>query len=105
MTDKMMSLPDLVVKTPDADVVRHIGSRLMELEVGGLTGAAYGEKTLDRLVQVHDPGPGLPDPVPVAVALNQPTLSEPALPLLAADRYPDQARHVTDPRAGGHNAG
>ena len=67
MTDKMMSLPDLVVKTSDADVVRHdrlAAERLMELEVGGLTGAAYGEKTLDRLVQVPRSRPGSPRPGP-----------------------------------------
>ena len=42
-------------KTPDADLLREMigfaAHRLMELEVGGLTGAAYGEKNQDRLVQ------------------------------------------------------
>ena len=42
-------------KTPDADLLREMigfaARRLMELEVEGLTGAAYGEKNQDRLVQ------------------------------------------------------
>jgi len=47
--------PDVVGKIPDADFLRDmIGfatKRLMELEVGGLTGAGYGEKDPERLVQ------------------------------------------------------
>jgi len=55
MTDDMMNLRALLEKTPDADLLREMigfaAQRLMELEVEGLTGAPYGEKSQDRLVQ------------------------------------------------------
>jgi putative transposase len=55
MTDEMMSLRALIEKAPDADLLREMigfaAQRLMELEVEAQTGAAYGEKNPERLVQ------------------------------------------------------
>ena len=55
MTTDMMNLRDLVEKTPDADLLREMigyaAERLMELEVGAVTGAAYGEKDPGRRAQ------------------------------------------------------
>ena len=55
MTDAVMSLRALAEKSADADVLREMigfaAQRLMELEVGGLTGAGYGEKDAERLAQ------------------------------------------------------
>jgi putative transposase len=55
MTDEMMSLRTLVEKASDTDLLREMigfaAERLMELEVGGLTGAGWGEKSAERLVQ------------------------------------------------------
>src|SRR5262249_14316418 len=55
MTDEIMSLRALLEKSSDADLLREMISftaqRLMELEVEGLTGAAHGERSPDRINQ------------------------------------------------------
>jgi putative transposase len=55
MTSDMMDFQALVEKTPDADILRDMisfaASRLMEMEVGTLTGAGHGEKNPLRLAQ------------------------------------------------------
>src|ERR1700741_5376942 len=55
MTDEMMNLRTLIEKSPDADLLREMigfaAQRLMELEVEAQTGAGYGEKSPERLVQ------------------------------------------------------
>jgi putative transposase len=51
MTNDMMTLRALIEKAPDADLLREMigfaAHRLMELEVQGLTGAGWGEKTAE----------------------------------------------------------
>ena len=55
MTDDMIAFRGLMEKSADADLLREMigfaAQRLMELEVGQLTGAAHGEKSAERLVQ------------------------------------------------------
>jgi putative transposase len=50
-----MNLQALLGKSADADFLREVigfaAQRLMELEVGGLASAAYGEKSAERLAQ------------------------------------------------------
>jgi putative transposase len=53
MTDEMMSLRTLLEKSSDTDLLREMigftAQRLMELEVGGRTGAGHGERSADRI--------------------------------------------------------
>jgi hypothetical protein len=55
MTNDTMDLQALLAKSPEADFLREMigfaAQRLMELEVGSLTGAGYGEKSGERLAQ------------------------------------------------------
>ncbi len=55
MTDEMMNLRALLEKSSDADLLREMigftAQRLMELEVEGLTGAAHGERSAERITQ------------------------------------------------------
>ena len=59
MTDQLLSLKDLLAKSADADALREMigfaAERLMEMEVGASTGAGYGEKSAERLVQQRLP--------------------------------------------------
>src|SRR5487761_1277231 len=55
MTDQEIALRELLAKGTDASMLREMigfaAERLMELEIGGLTGAAHGERSADRLAQ------------------------------------------------------
>ena len=55
MTDDRMALREMLEKGSDASLLREMigfaAQRLMELEVGEVTGAAHGERSPDRLVQ------------------------------------------------------
>ena len=53
MTQDMMTLRALLEKSSDADLLREMigftAERLMALEVEGLTGAAHGDRSADRI--------------------------------------------------------
>lgn len=55
MTKEQTALRDLLAKGSDASFLREMigfaAERLMELEVGEITGAGHGERSPDRLVQ------------------------------------------------------
>jgi putative transposase len=55
MTEQETALREWLAKGTDASFLRQMigfaAERLMELEVGGMTGAAHGERSPDRLVQ------------------------------------------------------
>lgn len=61
----MMNVRSLVEKSADADLLREMigfaAERLMELEVGGATGAGYGEKNPLACPTQRLPRPGLGD--------------------------------------------
>jgi transposase-like protein len=58
MTNESMDVRALIEKTPDAELLPEMigfaAERLTELEVAGLTGAGYGEKSPERVVQRND---------------------------------------------------
>ena len=62
MADEKIALRELLEKGSDATFLREMigfaAQRLMELEVGGLTGAAHGEKSPERLAQRGQKGRG-----------------------------------------------
>ncbi len=55
MTISTIDLNDLLSKTEDADFLRQMvgfaAQRLMDLELEGLCGASYGERSDDRLIR------------------------------------------------------
>jgi transposase len=55
MTDQETAVRELLAKGTDASLLREMigfaAERLMELEIGGMTGAAYSERSPDRLAQ------------------------------------------------------
>jgi len=57
MTDARIALRELLEKGSDASFLREMigfaAQRLIELEVGGVTGAAHGKRSPERLVQLN----------------------------------------------------
>lgn len=61
MTDDMLNLRGLLEKRLDAELLREMigfaAQRLMELEVGSLTGVCFGERSPERPAQRNGYGP------------------------------------------------
>lgn len=77
MTDDQTALRDLLAKGSDVTFLREMigfaAERLMELEVAGMTGAAHGERSPERLVQrngYRDRGKRQPVPAGKAASLK-----------------------------------
>ena len=84
MTDEMMTLRALLEKSSDADLLREMISftaqRLMELEVEGLTGAAYGERSAERMNQRKAIGTGCGRHAPARWSCESPSCARAAIP-------------------------
>ena len=98
MTDEMMSLRALLEKSSDADLLREMigftAHRLMELEVAGLTGAAHGERSPDRLIIATAIASGLGDPRRHGRAAHSQAAHE--------QLFPGLSRAAPDGREGAH---
>lgn len=95
MTNDKMDLQALLGKSPDADFSREMigfaAERLMELEGGGLTGAAYGDKSIERLAQVTATASAIGRPVPAPSSCVFPSAAR-------ANIFRASSSHAASPR-------
>ena len=100
MTDEMMSLRGLIEKSADADLLREMigfaAQRPMELEVGELTGAAYGGKNPERLAQRNGYRTETGRPVPARSSFASPSSGR--APASRASSSPGAWRRRLSPR-------